>query len=170
MKNLYATLAVPPRATLEQIRTAYRSLARQTHPDHHEGGESEFIALHQAYEVLSSPEKRAAYDAERLAWMRQIGAVACDRCGTANRITHRPAADEIVRCASCKAVLPLTLGEMRTAQRQTLVREATRLVDEVGVDLAELLADATKSGIDRIRQRFGLGKTGRSQKSKGSTP
>ena len=167
MKNLYAILAVPPRATLEQIRTAYRSLARQTHPDHNEGGEGEFIALRQAYAVLSSPEKRAAYDAERLAWMRQIGAVACNQCGTANRITHRPAADEIVRCAACKAALPLTLGEMRTAQRQTLVREATRLVDEVGLDLAELAADAVKSGIGRIRQRFGLGKTGRSQKSKG---
>lgn len=167
MKNLYAILAVPPRATLEQIRTAYRSLARKTHPDRHQGGEGEFIALHQAYSILSSADKRAAYDAERLTWMRQIGAVACDHCGTANRITHRPAANEVVRCASCKTALPLTLGEMRTAQQQVLVREATRLVDAIGPDLAELAADAVKSGIGHIRQRFGLGKTERSPKSKG---
>ena len=42
------------------------------------------------------------------------------------------------------------------AQRQSLVNEAARFVDEVGIDLAALATDAVKSGIGKIRTRLGL--------------
>ena len=162
MKNLYRILAVPPHASLEQIRTAYRRLARETHPDHQPGDKEAFVAIQQAYAVLSSPDKRTAYDAERLAWMGHIGAVACQACGSANRITHRPAQNEVARCAHCKTELEIPAKDLRAAQKRSLVREASHLIDEVGVELADLAADAVRSGIGRLRQRLGIAKSQRS--------
>lgn len=60
-QTLYEVLGVAPSATAEQIKTAYRRAARETHPDH--GGSSErFHLVSEAYQVLSHPEQRAAYD------------------------------------------------------------------------------------------------------------
>ena len=63
----YATLGLHQRCTDEQIRAAYRVLAKQHHPDVN-GGSREALAhtqkLNAAYETLSDPERRAAYDAE----------------------------------------------------------------------------------------------------------
>lgn len=60
--NLYEALGVEPTATAEEIRAAYRALAREHHPDM--GGDGErMAAVNTAYAVLSDPERRAAYDA-----------------------------------------------------------------------------------------------------------
>ncbi|WP_312179514.1 J domain-containing protein [Arthrobacter sp.] len=60
-KTLYQVLGVTPSATAEQIRSAYRRAARETHPDH--GGSSEsFHQVSEAYQVLSNADQRAAYD------------------------------------------------------------------------------------------------------------
>ncbi len=69
--NYYDLLSVPPDATPEAIRTAYRTLAQIYHPDRlthlkpeaRHFAEERFKALNQAYSVLSDPGKRAAYDA-----------------------------------------------------------------------------------------------------------
>ena len=59
--DFYERLGVPRTATFQQIKQAYRKKATETHPD--SGGDKEtFIALTEAYEVLSNPETRAAYD------------------------------------------------------------------------------------------------------------
>ncbi|MHB1235965.1 MAG: J domain-containing protein [Gallionella sp.] len=64
MENLYNTLGVAPTATAEEIRKAYRSLAMRYHPDRstHAGAEIRFNAIKTAYELLSDPKQRAAYD------------------------------------------------------------------------------------------------------------
>jgi len=53
-----------PRRDPEEIRAAYRALAKQYHPDVNPdtGAGERFIAIQQAYETLSDPETRARYD------------------------------------------------------------------------------------------------------------
>lgn len=64
MENPYTILGVAPTATGEEIQKAYRSLAMRHHPDRntHPGAESRFNAIKSAYELLSDPQQRAAYN------------------------------------------------------------------------------------------------------------
>ncbi len=65
--DFYAALNVPPEASADQLKAAYRQLARQYHPDAQEqpGTALLFRQVQEAYEVLSDPAKRAAYDRRR---------------------------------------------------------------------------------------------------------
>ena len=61
----YATLGVAPNATDDEIKRAYRQLARQLHPDANPGNaaaEAQFKEITVAYEVLRDPERRRRYD------------------------------------------------------------------------------------------------------------
>ncbi len=64
-KDLYASLGVAKTATPDEIRKAYRKLARQHHPDLNKGSkqaEERFKEISLAHDVLSNPEKRKLYD------------------------------------------------------------------------------------------------------------
>lgn len=64
MQDYYALLGVTPDATLQEIKRAYRRLARQHHPDLNKTALDDHIKrLNEAYEVLRDPHKRAEYDA-----------------------------------------------------------------------------------------------------------
>src|SRR5512144_1184610 len=63
-QDLYETLGVDRDADADAIKKAYRRLARQLHPDVNPDPETQerFKEISRAYEVLSDPQKRAAYD------------------------------------------------------------------------------------------------------------
>jgi|SRR6266542_2053924 len=62
MQSPYRVLEVPPHATAADIRSAYRSLARRHHPDVGDPMGEPFVEIHAAYELLSDPDTREAYD------------------------------------------------------------------------------------------------------------
>jgi curved DNA-binding protein CbpA len=65
-KDYYTVLGVTPAEGPHAIRQAYRSLAKQYHPDYAgREGQTQFQEIQQAYEVLSDPQKRKEYDASR---------------------------------------------------------------------------------------------------------
>jgi curved DNA-binding protein len=63
-KDYYKILGVERDAKADAIKSSYRKLARQHHPDisKEKGAEDRFKEISEAYEVLKDPEKRAAYD------------------------------------------------------------------------------------------------------------
>ncbi|MBF0539251.1 MAG: DnaJ domain-containing protein [Nitrospirae bacterium] len=66
IKNYYNTLEVGKTATQEEIKKAYRKLARKYHPDLNPGSpwaEAKFKEINEAYDTLGDPKKRADYDA-----------------------------------------------------------------------------------------------------------
>src|SRR5881398_696875 len=64
-KDYYKTLGVPREASQDEIRKAFRKLAREYHPDvakDKKRAEEKFKEINEAYEVLSDSEKRKKYD------------------------------------------------------------------------------------------------------------
>jgi hypothetical protein len=73
LPDYYAILDVPATASRDEIRVAYRRLARRYHPDVNPSHEDDRLAnefmrrLNEAYEVLNDPRQRALYDRQRWA-------------------------------------------------------------------------------------------------------
>jgi curved DNA-binding protein len=75
-RDYYETLGVPKTATGDEIRTAFRKLARKHHPDvakDKKAAEEKFKEINEAYEVLSDAEKRKKYDQLGAGWNQPGG-------------------------------------------------------------------------------------------------
>ena len=75
-RDYYETLGVAKTATDEEIRSAFRKLARKYHPDvakDKKAAEEKFKEINEAYEVLSDPEKRKKYDQLGAGWNQPGG-------------------------------------------------------------------------------------------------
>ncbi|MES2467836.1 MAG: J domain-containing protein [Verrucomicrobiota bacterium] len=73
-KDYYATLGVPRDAGQDDIKKAFRKLARKHHPDvakDRPGSEAKFKEINEANEVLSDPEKRKKYDRLGANWQNE---------------------------------------------------------------------------------------------------
>jgi curved DNA-binding protein len=75
-RDYYETLGVPKTASGDDIRSAFRKLARKYHPDvakDKKAAEEKFKQINEAYEVLSDPEKRKKYDQLGANWNQPGG-------------------------------------------------------------------------------------------------
>src|SRR4029079_6374762 len=83
-QDYYELLGIQRGADEAAIKAAYRRLAKECHPDRHQGcpqQEARFKAVNEAYDVLKDPQKRAAYDRFGHAAFRNGGGG--DPCGAA---------------------------------------------------------------------------------------
>ncbi len=98
-QDLYQTLGLQRSASGDEIRRAYRILARRYHPDVNPGSHSaeRFTAISEAYETLSDETKRSAYDAELQTAFhfseaaKRAQAYAANQAAGANAKSQRPA-------------------------------------------------------------------------------
>lgn len=96
IRRHYACLDVSPKASAAEIKSAYRRLAKETHPDtgNSSDGGARFRLVTEAYETLGDASRRAAYDAECI-YGEQFPNV------------PRPPIMEPLRCSACNAVTPM---------------------------------------------------------------
>ncbi len=96
-KDYYALLRVTKTASVDDIKKAFRKLARQYHPDMNPGdkaAEARFKEINEAYEVLSDPDKRQKYDQFGQYW-QQADRVGAPRGGGRSPFTNTsPGFDE----------------------------------------------------------------------------
>ena len=74
-RDYYEVLGVGRNASSDELKTAFRNLARKYHPDINKdpGAEETFKEINEAYQVLSDPDKRAAYDRYGKAGVSGVG-------------------------------------------------------------------------------------------------
>lgn len=78
--DLYERLGLQPEADSREIKTAYRKLSQQYHPDKNKGNEAslaKFREVAEAYEILSDKEKRVIYDSSGMGAVKKMVSRIC---------------------------------------------------------------------------------------------
>jgi curved DNA-binding protein CbpA len=146
IKDPYGLLGVPRGATDEDIRKAYRRLARKHHPDANPNAphaEERFKEIQQAHEILSNPKKRLAYDeSSRTSPQRSTGS---PRVATSGRPRERTTGS--VDLSGLLGKFGSSSGGRKEVSWQLRVEDTediARISKILGVDLARLAKLAGK--------------------------
>ncbi len=156
-KNLYDILDVSSVASESQIKRRYRQLARKYHPDvatNKASAHRAFIQITEAYEILSDPTKRSAYDAELRRELEAVGAASArpvptnaPRSKTAdrNRTKERAAMYDVPRSLSDVIdEAQKAIYQKRYGDAEAVLRDALRHFPKAA-RLHSLLGDAYKA-------------------------
>ena len=84
MRDPYSVLGVKPTASLDEIKAAWRTLAKALHPDRNRtdpNAHVRFAEVGQAYQLLKDPEKRQRFDEARRRDQAPADPPAAARCG-----------------------------------------------------------------------------------------
>jgi curved DNA-binding protein len=141
-KDYYATLGVKPAATPEEIKRAYRKIARKCHPDLNPGdreAEAKFKDLNEANEVLSDPAKREKYDQFGQYWDRPGYGQAPPPSGAT------VGAEDFAQYGDFDSFINDLLG--RSGRRTTTRRTATGGFDDFGGFRSQAPAPDTEAAI-----------------------
>ncbi|HET7272548.1 MAG TPA: J domain-containing protein [Rubrobacter sp.] len=148
MKDPYGLLGVSRGASEEDVRKAYRRLAREYHPDANPGdikAEDRFKEIQQAYEILSNPNKRREYD---------------ERSRPSSR-KRRPGSSSKATRGSRKTTTSASGGrdsgrEINWHLKVEGVEDIARISRILGMDLTRL----SKLAGDGIKRKTSFGKSG----------
>ena len=145
-RDFYQTLGLPRTASADDIKKAYRRLARQFHPDMHSGAkktemEKKFKEMNQAHEVLSDPEKRKKYDQYGGQWEQ---ADAYERARQAAGAQRRGPAQPSGGEGFSDIFENLFGGRGRASGQHGFSSSGEDLETEVELSLREVLAGVTK--------------------------
>jgi molecular chaperone DnaJ len=137
----YKTLDIGPKATLAQIKQAYRKLAKQFHPDsqHELAHHDNITRVNAAYELLKDPRRRQAYDDIHF-YGRSVGVAGAE--SAVHRHQRTQETQDIYRQArQARREADVQLEEWIRRVYTPITREVTKIIKQLGPEITALSAD-----------------------------